>query len=204
MGGIKGGIGLGINHHRIRLRPVSNPHLAAIDHITVAPPFRPQPHTNHIRTRIRLAHRQRPHILPADQPRQITPLLRLRPIAENLINAQIGMRPITKPHAGRTPRNLLHNYRMRQIPQPRAPIFLRNRNPQQPQIPQPRPQIPRKFIAPVNIIRPGPDFRRRKPPHRIPHDVNRLPQIMIQRSPSSPPQSHIPAPLSNALTIFSS
>jgi hypothetical protein len=55
------GFGLGVDHQRVGVATVGDPHLAAVEHIAVALLLGPQLHADHVGAGIGLAHRQRPH-----------------------------------------------------------------------------------------------------------------------------------------------
>ncbi|CPN01604.1 Uncharacterised protein [Bordetella pertussis] len=65
------GIGLGIDHQRIGVGAVGDPHLGAVEHIAVAFLVGAQAHADHIGPRARLAHGQRAHVFAADQLGQV-------------------------------------------------------------------------------------------------------------------------------------
>jgi hypothetical protein len=61
---------LGIDDQRVRIRPIGDPHLGAVEQVVAAPlvayELGFQLHADHIRARTRFTHRQRPHVLAGD------------------------------------------------------------------------------------------------------------------------------------------
>jgi hypothetical protein len=118
------GVGLGVDDKRFGNRPVGDPKLRAVEHEVVASLLGARLHRDDIGTRARFGHGKRTDMLARDQLRQVFLLLRLRAVAPDLVDAQIGMRAVTKPHGSGGPGYLLHRHAMLEIAQTRTPIFL--------------------------------------------------------------------------------
>jgi hypothetical protein len=88
------GIGLGVDHQRVGVRPVGDPHLVAVEHVAVVALFGAQLHRHHVGAGARLAHGQRAHMLAGAELRQVFRLLLPRAPAVDLVDAQIGMRAV--------------------------------------------------------------------------------------------------------------
>ncbi len=173
---------LGIDHQRIGVRPVGDPVLGAVQHVAVVLLLRPEPHRHHVRAGARLRHRQRPHMLPRHQSRQVLLLLRVGPVQPDLVHAEVRMRAVAQRHARACPRDLLHRHHVRKVAEPRAAELLRHGDPEQPQRPHLPPQLRRKPVLPVDLRRP-----RRHPvlgpsTHQVPQRIDVLPEREIQRS----------------------
>ena len=66
------GIGLGIDDEDVGVRAVRDPHLSASEHVSIAAAFGAQLHRDDIRTRARLGHRERAHVLARYELRQVS------------------------------------------------------------------------------------------------------------------------------------
>src|SRR5258708_6182444 len=91
-------------------------------------------------------------MLARDQFWQIFPLLRFVAVAAQLVDAQIGTRPVGQADRGRRPRNLLDREAMLEVPEPRAAIFLLDGNAVQAERADFRPEIAGKLIALVDLV----------------------------------------------------
>ena len=145
------GIGLGVHHQRIGIRPVGDPHLAAVQNVVVAALLRPRPHPHHVRSGAALAHRQRAHELAADQLGQEAPLLLLVAVPIDLIDAQIAVRPIRQPHAGARPADLLERHAMLEIPHRRAAILLAGSDAEHAERTHLAPEVGGEIVGPIDV-----------------------------------------------------
>src|SRR5258708_16042845 len=104
-----------------------------------------------------------------DQFWQIFPFLRFVAVAAQLVDAQIGMRPVGQADRGRRPRNLLDRDAMLEVPEPRAAIFLLDGNAVQPERADFRPEVAGKLIALVDLFSARPTLVAPKTLHHFPH-----------------------------------
>ncbi len=149
--GTCGRIGLGVDHQHVGVRPVGNPHLAAVEHEPITSPVSTQLHAHHVAARARLAHRQRAHMLAADQLGQVLRLLRGAAVAADLVDAEVGMRAVAQAHRGAGAGDFFQRHHMRQIAHARAAIGLGHGDAQQAQVAELAPQIHRKLIGAVDF-----------------------------------------------------
>ncbi len=94
-------------------------------------------------------------MLAAEQFGQIAPLLRVRPIAADLIDAEIGMGAVREANRGRGPADLLHGEAMGEIAKARAAIILLDGDPVQAERAHVGPKILRETVGPVDLRRAG-------------------------------------------------
>ena len=85
---------LGIHDQRRGIGAIGDPHLVTIQNEAVIPLFGMQLHPHHIRAGTGLGHGQRTDMRAADQSGKICLFLVRRTPAGNLIDAQVGMRPV--------------------------------------------------------------------------------------------------------------
>src|SRR6266403_479760 len=83
---------------------------------------------------------------------QIFALLRFVAVAAQLVDAQVGMRPVGQADRGRRPRNLLDCDAMLEVTEPRAAIFLLDGNAVQAERADFRPEVAGKLIALVDLL----------------------------------------------------
>ena len=95
-------IGLGVDDERVGVRPVGDPHLAAVEDEAVALLLGPRLHADDVGAGAGLAHGERAHMLAGDQLRQVFALLRLAAVAAELVDAQVRVRAVGE--ADRRPR----------------------------------------------------------------------------------------------------
>ena len=93
-------IGLGIDDQRLGFRTVGDPHLGAVEDVTVTLLLGAGAHRDYVGAGARLGHRQRADMLAGDQLRQIFVLLRIGAVAADLIDAEIGMRAVGQADRG--------------------------------------------------------------------------------------------------------
>ena len=84
-------ISFGVDDHDIGVGTVRHPHLASVQNITIAALHRAKPHVRDVGSGARLRHRQRADVATRDEIRQISPLLFVRAVTMDLIDAEIGM-----------------------------------------------------------------------------------------------------------------
>src|SRR3546814_15922886 len=78
---------------------------------------------------LRLAHGQRADVRAGDQLGQIAPLLRVAAVAADLVHAEIGVRAVAEPDAGRSAADLLHRLALLQVAHAGAAAVLLARQP---------------------------------------------------------------------------
>src|SRR5258706_15815421 len=78
--------------------------------------------------------------------------LRFVAVAAQLVDAQVGMRPVGRADRGRCPRNLLDRNAMLEVPEPRAAILLLDGNAVQAELADFRPEVAGKLIALVDLV----------------------------------------------------
>ncbi|MGY4454234.1 hypothetical protein ACVWZR_008894 [Bradyrhizobium sp. i1.3.1] len=84
-------IGLGIDDQHVGVAAIGDPHLRAVEHVTVAALVGAQLHRNDVGARAGLGHRERADIFAADQLWQIARALRVVAVAADLVDAEVGM-----------------------------------------------------------------------------------------------------------------
>src|SRR3569832_2937498 len=80
--------------------------------------------------------------------------LRVRSVQADLEDTQEEKHTERKTHGSRGARDLFHGDRMRQVAEACAAPALGYRDPQQSLLTEGRPQVTRKFIAPIDLVRP--------------------------------------------------
>ncbi len=142
--------GARVDDERVRVRRVGDPKLRAVEHEAIAAALRAQLHRHHVGTRSGLAHRERSHMLAAEELRQVARLLfRVRP-APDLVDAKIGMGAIGEPYRSGRARNLLHRDDVFEVAQPQAAPLLLDRDSVQSEFAHERPQLTREDIGRVD------------------------------------------------------
>ena len=172
--------GLGIHDQRVRVGPVRNPHLGAIQNKNAAALVRAQAHADHIGAGFRLTHGQRAHMFAADQFGQKFPLLLPGPIFRYLVHAQVGVGAVGKSNGRRRARYLLHRHHVLKVAQLRAAVILVYRDAQQPQLAQPPPDPPGKFVLAVYLRGNWRNLCLREFVHSVAHQRDGLAQLKIQ------------------------
>ena len=87
-------LGFGVNHQRVGVGAVGNPHLAAVEQVVTALVFGLELHADDVRAGTGLAHRQRADMLAADQFAEVFGFLRRIAVAIDLVDAQVAVRAI--------------------------------------------------------------------------------------------------------------
>src|SRR5262249_49997308 len=93
------------------------------------------------------------NMLAAAELGQISVALGIGAVQADLIHAQVGMCAVGEAHGPGGARDLLHDDRVRQVPEAGATPALRYGDAQQPLLAERRPQIAREFVAAVYIGR---------------------------------------------------
>ena len=153
-----GAVGLGVDDERIGERTVGDPHFRAVEDIAVALALGAGAHRHHVGAGIRLRHRQRPDMLAGNELRQIALLLLGAGVAPDLVDAEIGMRAVGKADRRRAAGNLLHRHAMGEIAHAGAAPFLLDRDAEQAERAELRPQLARKFVGAVDLSGAWRDF----------------------------------------------
>ena len=174
------GFGLGIDHQRVGVRPIGDPHLAAIEQVITAFVFGLQLHADDIRTGPRLAHRQRTDMLAADQLGQVFLLLRLAAVALELVDAEVRVRAIGQADRSRSATDFFHRDHVRQIAHIGPAIFLGDGNAEHPELAHLAPQVHRELVARVDLGRARRDLLLRKMLHCIAQCVDLFAKLKIQ------------------------
>ncbi len=178
--GPAGEIGLRVNHQHVSVRSIGDPHLAAVQHVAVALLVRPRAHSHHVRPGAWFAHGQRADMGPGDQPGQIPLLLRLGSVAKDLIDAQVGVRPVRQPHRRRRAGNFLHRHDVLQIAHGGAAVFLADGDAEHTERAHFGPEIHRKGIVPIDRGGPGRDLGCGERLYLRAQHVGRFAQIEVQ------------------------
>ena len=88
------GIGLGVDDQDVRVRPVGDPVLRAVQDIAVVPLIGAQLHRDDVRARGRLGHSEGSDVLAADQLREVAVSLLVRPVQLDLVHAEVRVRAV--------------------------------------------------------------------------------------------------------------
>jgi len=89
-----------ISGEHVGFGAIGDPHLRAVQHVTIAAFVGAESHRNNVGTRAGFAHGERADVIARNQFRQVAPLLLLVGIASNLIDAEVGMRAVGKTDGG--------------------------------------------------------------------------------------------------------
>jgi hypothetical protein len=89
--GLRLRLGPGVDDERVRVGPVRDPELGAVEAVEIAVSLGPQGHAQNIRACARFAHRERADVLAADEAREIVPLLLVGAVEVNLVHAEVGV-----------------------------------------------------------------------------------------------------------------
>src|SRR5262249_4214779 len=149
------------------MRTVGDPHLAAVEDVAVALFLRAGAHRGHVRASLGLRHGERSDVLAGNELWQQPALLRRCAIPANLVDAEVGMRPIGQPDGRRGSRYLLHGDTMLDVTEAQASPFLLDRDAVRSKLAKPGPQITRKAVAAVDLLGSRGDIRRRKAAHAL-------------------------------------
>src|SRR5208282_223122 len=132
--------------------------LRAVQDIAVALLFGPRGHRNDVRARVRFRHGQAADMLAGDEFWQIARLLIIIPIAHNLVDAEVRVRPIGEADRARGTRHLLHRNAVVEIAEPQATVFLGRGDPVQAERTYLRPEVAREEVVAVDRRRPRRDL----------------------------------------------
>ena len=92
--GIGGRVGLCIDHQGVGIRPIRDPHFAAIQDVVVTGLFCSKLHADYVRSGVVFTHRQRADFGTADEIRKELRFLGLSAVTEDLVYAQVGVRAV--------------------------------------------------------------------------------------------------------------
>ena len=141
-------IGLGVDHQRVGVRPVGDPHLGAVEHVAVVVLFGAQPAARRRRSRRRIpTWRARRPVRPSTEPGRYFCLLLRRAPAVDLVDAEIGMRAVGQADRGRGARNLLHRDDMGEIAHAGAAVIRIGGDAEQAERAEFLPQMRGEFVA---------------------------------------------------------
>ncbi len=142
---------LGIDHQHIGIRAIGDPHLVAVEDVTVPALFGGKLHGNNIGPRARLRHGQRADMLTGNEFRQIFRALFGRTVAGDLVDAEIGMGAVAKADGGGSTADLLHGDAMGEIAHACATIVFRRRNAEYAKLTKFTPKMHGKLIIAVGF-----------------------------------------------------
>ena len=174
-------VGLGVDDQRVGIGPVGDPHLATVENVAIALTLRAQAHRDHVGARPRLAHGERPHMLARDEFGKVLGFLPGVAVAANLIDAEVGVRPVRQADRTRSATDLLHGDDVRQIADARSAVLLFDRDPEESQITHLAPQIRRELIVAVDLCGARRDLDRGELLHRGAQHVDGLAKVEVQR-----------------------
>ena len=174
------GVGLGVDHEDLGVRPVGDPHLRPVEHVALAPADRAGAHADHVRARARLAHGERADVLARDQPRQVAGALGRRAVEPDLVHAEVGVRAVAEPDGGGRAAHLLHGDAVLEVAEAAAAFLLLHGEPEQPEVAEPGPEVARELVARVDLFRAGRDLGLREALDGRPDHVRRLAQPEIE------------------------
>src|SRR5690606_25824620 len=161
------------------VRTVRDPHLVAVDDVTVALLLGPDAHGDDIGTRARLRHGERADMLARNELRQIFALLRLRTPAAELVDAEIGVRAIGKTNARGAAADFLHGNDMLKIAEPGAAELLLHGDAEKPETAEFRPEIAREGVRAVDPGGARRNLVRREGTHRVADHVRRFAKVEV-------------------------
>ena len=173
-------VGLGVDHQGLGDGAVGDPHLGAGQHVAVAPLLGAGPHRHHVRPGARLRHRERPDMLAGDELGQVSPLLRVRAVAGDLVDAQVGMRPVRQADRGGGARHLLHCHAMGEVAEAEAAVLLLDRDAVEPERPHLGPEVAREGVGAVDLLGPRRDLLLREAAHAVADRLGGLAQAEIE------------------------
>ena len=181
------GVGLGIDDQRVRVGAVGDPVLGTVEDIIAVPLVRPQLHADDVGPRPFLGHGQRADMLAGTQLRQVSPLLLVRAVQFQLVDAQVGMGPVGQADAGRGAGDFLDGDGVGQITHPRSAVFLGDGDAQQAQLAHLAPQGGGKLVRSVNLRRDRLDPVLSPAVHGLAQRVHILAQVEFHASGEHPP-----------------
>ncbi len=144
-------IGLGIDDEHVGIGTIGDPHLRAVEHVAVTLLLRPQLHRHDVRAGAGLGHGERADMLAADQLRQVAPLLGLRAVLADLVDAEIGMGAVGQADRGRGARDFLHRDAVLEIAEARPAIVLLHRDAEQAEPAHLLPEVHRELVGAVDL-----------------------------------------------------
>ena len=103
---------------------------------------------------------------------QITAPLLVAAVAADLVDAQVRMRAVGQADRGAGARNLLHGDAMGEIAEPRPAPLLLDRDAEEPELAELRPQLPRKAVGAVDLGGVRRDLVLGKSAHRVAQHVD--------------------------------
>jgi hypothetical protein len=145
------GLGLGVDHHRVGVGAVGDPHLAAVEQVVAALVLGLELHADDVAAGAGLAHRQRADVLAADQLGQVLALLRLAAVALDLVDAQVAVRAVAQADAGAGAADLLHRHHVRQVAHVGAAVGLGHGDAEHAELAHLAPQVHRELVAAVDL-----------------------------------------------------
>src|SRR5690606_16117804 len=148
-------------------RTIGDPHFGAVEDVAVPLLVGAGAHRYDVRARTRLRHGERADMGARNQFRQIALLLVGAAIPADLVHAEIGMRAVGKADRAGSARNLLHGHAMFEIAEAGPAPFLFNRDAEQPELAELRPQIAREFVFPVDLVGARRDLALREAAHAV-------------------------------------
>ena len=150
MGAVIVRLGLGINHQRIGVGAVGDPHLAAVKQVAAAFVFSLEFHAQHIAARTGLAHGQRAHMLTADQFGQVFLALLFAAVALDLVDTQVAVRAVRQADRRTGAADFLHRDHVRQVTHVGAAVFLADGDAQHAKIAHFLPEVHRELVIGVD------------------------------------------------------
>jgi hypothetical protein len=174
------GLALGVDHQRVGIRAVGDPHLRAVEQVVTALVLGAQLHRQHVRARARLAHRQRADMLAADEPGQVFFLLRVVAVALDLVHAQVAVGAVAQAHGRAGAADLLHRHHVREVPHVGTAVLLRHGDAQHAQVAHLAPQVHRELVAAVDFGGAGGDLLVGKGAHRVAQRVDVVTELEVE------------------------
>ena len=174
-------VGLGVDDQSVRIRSIRDPHLGAIQDVTVAFPVGAQFHRDDVRTGPALAHGERAEMLAGDEFRQVPGLLVVIAPAPQLVDAEVRVGAVGKAHRSRSAGDFLHRHDMLEIAETRAAPFLFDRDAKQAELAHLRQQVARKPVRPVDLGGAGRNLVAGKVFHGFADHVRGFTEIEVQR-----------------------
>ena len=174
------GLALGVDHQRVGVRAVGDPHLASVEQVVAAFVFSAQLHAQHVAARTGLAHGQRAHVFAADEFGQVLAALLGRAVALDLVDAQIAVRAVRQTHAGAGARNFFHGDHVRQIAHVGAAVFLAHGDAEHAQAAHFLPQVHGELVVLVDLSGARCDLGLCKFAHRVAQGVDVFAKLKVQ------------------------
>ena len=173
-------VGLGVDHIGVGVRAVGDPGLAAIEYVMVAALVGAQFHRHHVGTGIRLAHGQGADVLAADQLGQVLEFLCVVAVAVDLVDAQVGVRPVGQRHRGRATADFFHAHHMGQVTEAGTAVFLGHGDAQQAHVAELAPQVGGEQVVDVDLGRARCDLLGHEGLHLVAQHVDGLAEGEVQ------------------------